>query len=259
MFKNGIIFVLALFVSAASCNKVTEPDTEFNGNKILKISYGNNDETTFNYSGELLNTLRFKEDNQVSEAVIQYNSEKKISEIRLDDGLVYRMRYALGEITVIDIFNAQNSRIAFIEISYTGGGLLRQMTTFTKRADPAAFPPSIRTTYDYYNDGKGNPRLVTHETWIDALNDFIPSASFEYSEYDDKVNPITHLRIIGYLFFRMNSANNPRKVVEKDEDGNIVSSRQFTFNYRPNNLPAKANETVTENGTTTTGTIEFFY
>jgi hypothetical protein len=259
MLKNGIIIVLALFFTAVSCKKVTEPETEFSGNKILKISYGNNDETTFSYTGELLNKLTFKEDNQISDVFIQYNSEKKISEIRLDDGLTYRMRYALGEITVIDIFNDLNSRIAFIEISYTGGGLIRQMTTFVKRADPAAFPPSIRTTYDYYNDSKGNPRLVTQEIWMDALNDFIPSTSFEYSEYDDKVSPINHLRIIGYLFFRMNSANNPRMVVEKDEVGNIVSSRQFTFNYRANNLPAKANETVTENGTTTTNTIQFYY
>jgi hypothetical protein len=256
---KGFMISLALFIVSVSCNKTTEPSSEFTGNKIRKISYGNADETSFTYTESLLSKLTFKEGSEYTEVLIEHDTEKKISQIRMDDGLVYRMRYALGEVTVIDIFNAQNSRIAFIEISYTGGGHLRQMTTFTKRADPAAFPPSVRITYDYYNDGKGNPASIYYEAWVDALNDFIPVKTLELSNYDNKVSPITHLRIIGYLFFSMNSANNPGKVVEKDEDGNIISIRQFNYNYYANNLPYKANESINENGTTTTRNIFFDY
>lgn len=259
MNKKGFMISMALFIVAVSCNKVTEPESEFRSNMIRKISYGNSDETAFTYTENLLTKLTFKENGQYSDILVDYDNDKKISEIRMDDGLVYRMRYALGEVTVIDIFNSQNSRIAFIEISYAGGGHLRQMTTFTKRADPGAFPPSVRVTYDYYNDGKGNPSSIFYETWVDALNDFIPVKTLELSNYDDKVNPLTHLRIIGYLFFSMNSANNPGKVVEKDEDGNIVSTRQFIYNYHSNNLPYKANESITENGTTTISNTFFDY
>jgi hypothetical protein len=133
------------------------------------------------------------------------------------------------------------------------------MTSFIKRADPGAYPPVLRITYSYFPGGKGNVQTATYKAWVDALNDYEPLKTIEYDEYDDKVSPITHLRFIGYLFYGMNSANNPKKVIEKDKNGAVVSTRTTTYTYRPSGLPQSASINVFENGQTTNEQILYIY
>lgn len=262
MKKIGLIFSLALMVLFTSCDKddvnPNEPQPE--GSRIKKLEYNTNEYTSFEYNADnTISKMIFGEAGQVSNSVFTY-ANGKLDKIQTDDELAYQFNYHNGKTSRVDILEEGVGKISFNEMAYyTSSGYLQQVTTFTMTFNPAIFPPYYRITYDYYNDNTGNVKEAKYYLWDENRVDFVLEKTIEYSQYDNKVNPFAQFGIVGFLLFGVNTSNNPGKMVEKDDNGQVISTSTFTYTYNSKGLPTQAVETLVENGATTTNTVKFTY
>lgn len=262
MKKIGLVFSLALSVLFTSCDKddvnPNEPQPE--GSRIKKMEYNSDEYTSFVYNADnTLSKMIFGDNGEISNSVFSY-ANGKLDKIQTDDGLAYELKYQNGKASVVDIVEDGFGKVSFNELSYyTASGYLQQVTTYSMTQNPAIFPPFFRISYDYYNDNSGNVKEAKYYFWDDAVDDFVLEKTVEFSQYDNKVNPLAQFGIVGYLLFGFNTTNNPGKMVEKDDSGQVTSTSTFTYTYNSKGLPTQAVETLVEGGTTTTNTVKFSY
>jgi hypothetical protein len=262
MRKIGFITSMALSVFFASCDKddVNPNDPQPEGSRIKKVEYSSNEYTSFVYNPDnTISKMVFADAGEINNANFTY-SNGKLGEIETDDGIAYQLRYQDGKANVVDILEDGTGKISFNELSYyTSSGYLQQVTTYSTTTNPAVFPPFFRITYDYYNDNSGNVKEAKYYFWDENINDFVLEKTIEYSQYDNKVNPFAQFGIVGYLLFGVNTTHNPGKMVEKDDNGQVISTSTFAYTYNSKGLPVQAVETVVENGATETNTVKFTY
>jgi hypothetical protein len=262
MKKIGLVFSLALSVLITSCERddveSNEPQPE--GSRVKKMEYSANEYTSFIYNADnTISKMIFGDAGEVSNSVFSY-ANGKLDKIMTDDGLAYQFKYQNGKASVVDILEDGVGKVSFNDlVYYTASGYLQQVTTYSLTSNPAIFPPFFRISYDYYNDNTGNVREAKYYFWDEAVNDFVLEKTIEFSQYDNKVNPLAKFGTVGYLLFGVNTTNNPGKMVEKDDNGNVVSTSTFVYTYNSKGLPTQAVETLVENGATTTNTVKFSY
>ncbi|HLO82820.1 MAG TPA: hypothetical protein VK166_17765 [Chitinophagaceae bacterium] len=259
MRKIGSILSMALLVLISSCEK-NDAKPEQSGTRVTKVEYSSDEYTSFVYNPDhTISKMVFAEAGEISNSNFTY-ANGSLSEIHSEDGLTYQLKYNNGKPYVVDVLEDGTGKISFNElVYYSASGYLQQVTTYSMTTNPAIFPPFFRIVYDYYNDNTGNVKAARYYFYDENVSDFVLTKTIEYSQYDSKVNPFAQFGLVGYLLFGVNAGNNPGKMVEKDEDGQVTSTSIFNYTYNSKGLPTQAVETVTENGTTKTNTVKFSY
>lgn len=262
MKKIGFIFSMALSVLFTSCDKedAKPGDPRPEGERITKVEYSNNEYTSFTYNADnSINKIEFVEAGETRKSSFIY-ANGTLGEIVSDDGIAYQFKYNNGKTSVVDVVEEQQGKVAFNDfVYYSASGYLQRITNYTMTLNPAIFPPFFRIEYDYYNDNTGNVKYASYYFWDDNINDFVLEKTIEYSQYDNKANPFAPLGIVGYLLFGVNMKNNPGKMVEKDANGQVVSTSTFAYTYNSKGLPVQAVETLVDNSGTETNTVKFKY
>lgn len=259
MRKIGIVLSMALFTVFASCEKDDKKPTTETGEKITKLEYSANEYTTFVYNSEkLLTKVSFADAGELSVTNIFYDAQKKVREVEGGDGFVYQFKYENGRVKTVDIL-AGATKIGFNSYEYNAAGQIKTITTFMAQDNNAAFPPFLKVSYEYVNATSANVSKITFEAFNEATNGYELSNTLEYSDYDNKQNPLKDFGVLSYVLFNMNPDNNPGKLVEKDENGAVIATTTFTYTYDSKGRPSQAVERVNTGGQIETSTTKFAY
>jgi hypothetical protein len=260
MRKIGIILSMALFTLFASCEKDDKKPTIEPGDRVTKLEYAADEYTSFQYNADkLLTKVVFADDGEQSQVNVSYDEQKKLKQVEGGDGFVYQFKYQNGRVNNADILVGAE-KLGLLDYEYDASGNIKTITTFMKTDDNGAiFPPFMKASYEYFNDNKGNVSKITFYVFDEAGNDFELTKILEYSNYDDKINPLKEFGLVSYLLFNMNPSNNPGKMVEKDENGVVTSTSTFAYTYNSKGRPSQVVETINEGGTIETHTMKFAY
>ncbi len=102
------------------------------------------------------------------------------------------------------------------------------------------------TTYEYSADG--NVKKIKMKQLNILTNELEDMGYHIYDAYDNKVNPLKHLKDFSYGFFQEFNSANVLKETAYDKNGNILEKTERTYTYDQGGYPLTCVEKRTETG-----------
>jgi hypothetical protein len=241
IFKLGFWVSLVLF-SLTACQKDSEKtptpvDPQPNGKLVKKIDFGGGDfqALTYNTHKQL---IEFKDVNgALGEFTTQFEylstTDHRLKKAIIDGSNIYQYEYLNGKL--IEIKQLSGNQI-LNEYSYRYDAAGRLSKIFAEGFEGSSEGSSIQTlSYD----AKGNLNEVKLEVWNSASQKFELVSITYYQDFDDKKNVESWKLIFPNILHIQFHQNNPRKVVIKDAEGNLIAEATHTFEYDAQGYPTK--------------------
>jgi YD repeat-containing protein len=269
-FKNTLL-ALALLTGAVACDKdpienptpatsVQQPNPLPASALVKQQKWSENDHNTFTYNtkGEVIqmrSQWQYNLNNPTAIRSIDYNFEYDAQ------GKLAKMIYT-GGFSVRYFYN-NNDLIERAQEYYPGGAIQTdyqfvyqngRISQVRRAVSIAPVEPPTKYREELFYDAKGNlNKTITSEDL--GNGQFKRLETVEYTDFDDKVNPLHWLNRYPYLPQVRWQFNNPRRQTTTLADELPATVRTFAYTYDVQGRPISHSRT--QNGTTLTATLAY--
>lgn len=261
---TNIISMLLLVLCLAACGKSgTKPhpvQQTFSG-KLAKVDLGNGmyDSLFYREDGKLNKIIMFSPTGGATYKEVfhfAYNSMGKVSSVQIENGDEYRYTYVNNNIAAVSHFE-NGVKMNYKFINYDGEGTKVESVEDYEKTSPGAagFAYTFKQEYTYYSNGNLKEEIRYQ---INPNGQAIKYQTTRYEDYDQHVNVDNVFRHFIYLSGVSFAANNPRKIIRRDEITGSEQQYNYQFTYNETHTPLKRTMT-TGNGTTETEITYSYY
>lgn len=241
---NGICILVALVCMAACSKKGNQPAPipHPSSGKLAKVNFGQGiyDSLFYRQDGKLDKIILFSENgsNTYKEVYhFTYNSIGKVASVQIENGDEYRYAYVNDFVTAVSRYE-NGVKVSYRFINYVGQGTRLESVELYEKTSPGAlgFAYTGKQEYTYHTDGnlKEEARYQINQNGQSTKYQTI-----RYEDYDQHLNVDNIFRHFIYLSGVSITANNPRKIIRRDEIAGTEQQYHYQFTYNSKSTPVK--------------------